>query len=153
MGTRGPPPTPKSILAARGSWRAEHTAELAMPEGIPDVPEWLEGRALEYWQHLVPMLGSISLLRQTDGAAFARYCQLYARWQQCDEFIKIHGYSYTTEAGIKTYPEAQIFLRLSEALNKLEDRFGLTPSARVRVAGSVGEKKDKNNKSKFFGGN
>ena len=141
MGRRGPPPTPTAILAARGSRRAtqgrEH--EPVVHPGRPECPDWLDEEAKSAWAQLVPVLESMGVLTRADAHALARYCQLLIRWKRAELFIQKYGETYPVKSArgmVKMFfawPQVGIAHKLSLALTKLEQEFGLTPSARSRV--------------------
>ena len=53
-----------------------------MPKGkLPRRPEWLEEDAKKEWKRLGKVLAEMGMLTEIDRAAFAGYCQAYARWK------------------------------------------------------------------------
>lgn len=172
MGKRGPPKKPTAILKARGSWRADERADAEMPEGIPEAPAWLQGAGRVHWYHLMPMLCAARVVRQTDGPALARYCALWGRWRQAEEWLDRHGTHHEKSVQVRDengipqldaqgqvvlhileveeWPQVKRAIRLAESLTRLEDRFGLNPSARASVGGDPKKQAD-TGKSRFFG--
>ena len=142
MGRRGPAPTPTTILKLRGSTLAtqrRQDAEVQGPAGTPDPPDWLDPDARAAWDHLVPMLVSMGVLTRIDGNALARYCRLFARWKKAEAFIDKHGdvYPLKDEHGhvkcLQPFPQVSTAAKLSQQLTRLEQEFGMTPSARARI--------------------
>ena len=140
MGKRGPKPTPSKILKLRGSWRGEANKNEPEPEaGRPERPEGLLDEANAGWDQLVEMLDGIGLLTAIDGRALARYCQYWARWWECENFISKYGMTYPIKdkqgavLGMAEFPQVKRSQALSQTLSKLEAEFGLTPSARTRI--------------------
>lgn len=172
MGKRGPPKKPTDILKARGSWRATDRKDAEMPPGVPEAPTWLQGKAREQWFHLMPMLAAAYVVRQTDGPALARYCQLWARWRDVCDWIAKYGTHQELKKrmedenkipvldadgkeqfemiGVCLWPQVKLEIRLAESLTRLEDRFGLTPSSRSSVGGKSESGGEDPNKSRFF---
>lgn len=173
MGKRGPRPTPKALLEARGSWRGEARTEAEMPKDLPECPPWLTGAARAHWFHLLPMLTAARVIRQTDGPALARLCQTYAQWREAIEWTEKWGaFSSRTVAvrdengrleleadGITVrkevtdtvvWPQVKLALKLAETLTRMEDRFGLNPASRTAVQGDPKAQPD-SGKSRFFG--
>ena len=174
MGKRGPPPTPKALLQTRGSWRGSDVVvpETILPPIIPDPPEWLKGEGLKHWEGVLPLLIISRVMRQTDVPALARYCQLWARWRAAEEFLDKYGtcreikHEVTDENGIpeldedgnvafemvaaEEFPQVKTALRCAESLTRLEDRFGLSPAARTRVAPEQEPAPKKTGKGRFF---
>jgi P27 family predicted phage terminase small subunit len=78
-------------------------------------------------------------LKRIDREALARYCTLLARYWVCEEFIEKHGTSYPikTDDGkvkyIQQVPQVGMANQLSSLLAKLEQEFGMTPSARSAI--------------------
>ncbi|MBX3322435.1 MAG: phage terminase small subunit P27 family [Phycisphaeraceae bacterium] len=140
MGTRGPRPTPTPILELRGSKRARLNRDEPQPEaGIPEPPTWLEDEALQVWHQLLPQLDEMGVLTRIDGLALARYCTLWTHWVRATMFVNRHGTTYPLKDGngrvkcFAQFPEVAIMHKLSLTLTRLEQEFGLTPSARARI--------------------
>ncbi len=140
MGTRGPPPTPTPVLAMRGSWRSKRNPREPCPEpGRPRCPRWLDKQAKAAWKQLAPQLDRMGVLAKVDGNALARYCQLWARWRSAEEFLRDRGDTHLVKdadghvKGIRAYPQVRIANQLAEQLLRLEQQFGMTPSARSRI--------------------
>ena len=150
MGRRGPPPTPTPILKLRGSKRASRAKrEVKAASGIPQRPDWLDGEARVAWDHLVPMLEGMGVLSVVDGHALSRYCRLWSRWRKAEDFIDDHGdmYPLKDEAGrtkcFQQWPQVAIAHKLALQLTRLEQEFGMTPSARTRIPVSVFREEEK----------
>ncbi len=155
MGRRGPPKTPGKILARRGSWRAKlNKAEPQPTEAaeVKDCPDWLDDRAKEAWAEIVPRLVAMGVAYKIDINALARYCRLWSRWREAEEFIQKNGSVYVPKKTtvMKMFPQVRIAATLADQLTRLEDRFGLTPSARrsIEVKESASNADDR--KSRFF---
>jgi P27 family predicted phage terminase small subunit len=88
---------------------------------------------------LIPLLDQMRVLTQIDGNALARYCQLWSRWKRAEAFIQKHGDTYPLkdEKGrircLQQFPQVSIANKLAQQLTRLEQEFGLTPSARTRI--------------------
>lgn len=140
MGRRGPRPSPKEILSGHGSWRANSNRRQPMPpKGHLYCPRWLDKDAKLMWRSLVPLLTACGMLTKVDGAALARYCQTWSRWKKAEQFIQKYGETYPLkdEQGrlrcFVQHPQVSIANQLSHTLTRLEQEFGLTPSARTRI--------------------
>lgn len=142
MGLRGPPKTPTQILMLHNSWRArEREGREPTPEAArPEKPNWLSERAGEAWDAIVAIVERMRILTVADGVALARYCTLWARWYEAEQFLQEHGPTYPIrdDSGkvkyIAQHPQVGIANQLSSQLGRLEDRFGLTPSARASLS-------------------
>lgn len=140
MGKRGPRPLPTAVLEARGSRRARQDKnEPQPPAGKGVCPDWIEPAAKEVWAQMVPILDAMGVLTIADTNALTRYCQMFARWKKAEQFIQQFGETYPVKSGtgvVKCFfqwPQVNLAQKLSTALTKLEQEFGLTPSARSRI--------------------
>lgn len=82
MGERGPKPTPKNVLAFRGSWRANAKGDdggVNPDIEIPSCPKHLLPEAKKFWKQLTPELEKLRLVSKIDQAALSLVCQEYAR--------------------------------------------------------------------------
>lgn len=156
MGLRGPSPTAKAILALRGSNRAERRGDEPVPDRRPPrVPTWLPKDGRPIYRELVRQLDAMGILGRPDQHLLARYVQLMLRWLQAEKFLNENGQTYLVRGrgkknpetgerepgpviGVKTYPQVRIARALAGELLRMEDRMGLSPSARARLAGFTG---------------
>ena len=82
---------------------------------------------------------AIGILTEVDMAAFAGYCQAYARWKEAEEFITQHGTIVKTPPGYwQQVPQVSIAQTYPKIMNKFAEQFGLTPSSRSRIIASDG---------------
>jgi P27 family predicted phage terminase small subunit len=101
----------------------------------PDCPEWLEDEAKAEWARIAPKLERLGLLSEVDGAALAGYCQAYARWSQAEQSIAVQGMTAEASSGWKQQAaEVSIALKYLAVVKGFCAEFGLTPSARARMA-------------------
>ena len=142
MGKRGPRPTPTALLQLRGSKlvnKDRREREVKGPEGLPDKPDWLDEMGQKAWDFLVPLLHQMGVLTRIDANALSRYCQLWSRWREAESFIAKHGLMYPLkdDAGqpkcFQPWPQVSIANKLAQQLTRLEQEFGMTPSARSRL--------------------
>ena len=76
----------------------------------------------------------IGILTQVDMAAFAGYCQAYARWKEVEEFITQHGTIVRTPSGYwQQVPQVSIAQTYLKIMNRCAEQFGLTPASRSRI--------------------
>jgi len=156
MGKRGPAPTPTKILKMRGSWRADGRGEEPEPSSeIIRCPAWLSHEAKGVWKQTTELLDEMGILSNTDTNALARYCHMFVRWKEAEKFIEEHGEVYVVRdkleeiQSIRQYPQVVIAHKLALALLRLEQEFGLTPSARVGLTVTKAKEKE-NSKERFF---
>ena len=90
---------------------------------------------------MAKVLESMGLLTEIDMAAFAGYCQAYARWKEAEEFLTQHGSMVRTPNGyLQQVPQVSIAQTNMKIMLKFCEQFGLTPSSRSRIVG--GENSD-----------
>lgn len=140
MATRGRKPTPTAIKELEGNpgKRPLNDAEPKPQKKAPACPKWLDAEAKKEWRRLAKTMEAMGVLTEVDMAAFAGYCQAYARWKQAEERITDRGLVMRTPSGyaqqVPYISIAQQYLRL---MNQFAEQFGLTPAARSRIiAGS-----------------
>lgn len=128
MGKRGPMPTPTKVLKNRGSRRVKHrVGEAEPPPGEIICPPWVTGEARVVWERLSQPLREMGVLTCIDTFAFARYCVYTVLW------LRELSNPGRTEATLERY---------ANQLSRLENCFGLTPSARAAMAMERPEKED-----------
>lgn len=155
MGLRGPPPQSAHILALRGSSLAASRANEPTPDPRPPTfPKWLPHDLRPIWRELVRQLKGMGIASRADALVLARYVQMTAQWTKLQQFLNENGLTYVVRGrgkkdpatgervpgpviGVRTYPQVRIAGRIAVELLKMEDRFGLSPSARARLAGSI----------------
>ena len=94
MATRGRKPKPTAMKELEGN-PGKHPLNTSEPKPnkkAPACPKWLEPEAKKEWRRLAKQMEAIGILTEVDMAAFAGYCQAYARWKEAEEFITQHAY-------------------------------------------------------------
>ena len=126
---------PTAVLAMKGSKRAKSRAktEATAPAGCPLKPATLSPAASATWDSVVDSLDMIGTLHRTDGAAIARYCQLTDQWEAA-----------VRESDVNT------MAKLAPLLLRIEQHFGLTPSARAGLA-TAPKKTNEETEARYFG--
>lgn len=174
MGLRGPPPQSAHILAMRGSsLAASRAAGEPQPEARPpSLPRWLPPDARPVWREVIRQLKGMGILSRADANAIARYVQMFVQWVKLEEFLNANGMTYVVRGrgkknaagerelgpiiGVRTYPQVRIAKHLVGEILKIEDRIGLSPSARARLGGmaaltgALGGKGGDASKARFF---
>ena len=159
MGRRGPAPTPTAILKLRGSTlvsKRRRKNEAQGPAGAPDRPDWLDDEARKMWDHLLPMLDGMGVLTRVDGNSLARYCRLWSRWRKAEAFIDEKGDMFPLRSDngkvkcFQQWPQVAIAHKLATQLTRLEQEFGMTPSARSRIQVSGSTRERQGGKSRYF---
>ena len=151
----------KELQNGHNPIQAEPEFPQAQNNGLSSAPTWLKNKeARKVWETVAPLLGGARVLTQADLMALGRYCELFAQWIECKDFINRNGMTYkvfkqvrkteivddgnggkkavdfyeSIQAGTREYVEAKNFKTLSKELLNIEVNFGLTPASRGKVA-------------------
>lgn len=147
MGKRGPRPQPSSIRIARGNpgKRPLNDREPVPAGGSIHPPEWVVGVARAKWDDVVPKLESMRVITPADVEAIARYCAMYEQWVKYLEQMRrgLDVIVLRDKDGKVRYmqssPAATMFVKLAASMLRIEQEYGLTPSARTGISTSDGE--------------
>ena len=118
----------------------------------PACPAWLRLEAKRVWKELVPQLEAMGVLGKCDRLALGRYCQVFAKWREAEQFLadsdqkNVKGYLIR----LGPYELASLAIRYGDQLLRLEREFGLTPSARAGLAKPKDNVDENRGKSRFF---
>ncbi|MGI6721768.1 MAG: phage terminase small subunit P27 family [Anaerovoracaceae bacterium] len=88
---RKPKPTELKVLEGNPGKRTLNKNEPRPDKKAPRCPSWLEDEAKKEWKRMGKVLEQMGLLTDMDMAAFAGYCQAFARWKEAEEFLTQHG--------------------------------------------------------------
>lgn len=136
MAARGrkPKPTALKVLEGNPGKRPLNKNEPKPEKKAPRCPSWLEPEAKKEWRRMSKRLEELGVLTQVDAAAFAGYCQAYARWKEAEEFLSKHGTIFKTPSGyIQQVPQVSIAQTYLKIMKDFCSEFGLTPSSRSRI--------------------
>ena len=132
---RKPKPTVLKILEGNPGKRPLNINEPIPKNKAPKCPTWLELEAKKEWRRASKQLEQLGILTEVDMAAFAGYCQAYARWKEAEEFISKHGSIIKTPSGYwQQVPQVSIASSYLKIMSRFCEQFGLTPAARSRIA-------------------
>lgn len=168
MGARGPKPKSQEELRRRNSWRAKIIK--AAPKtiyGRPYTPRKIEHDVHLIWRNLMPELETSGVLQPIHRHVLLRYCKLAVLARKTEEMLRAAGNTAAIEfqkkkgktvvKSIKEFPQFNHLMKIYDQMLKIEDRFGMNPSARTRImlpTHGTNEKKDtqrdKDN-ARFFG--
>ena len=136
MAQRGRKPKPTALKTLEGN-PGKRQLNVNEPKPLakaPSCPKWLDPEAKKEWRRLSKKMEQIGILTEIDMAAFAGYCQAYARWKAAEEFISKHGSIVKTPSGYwQQVPQVSIAQQYMKAMQKFAEQFGLTPAARSRI--------------------
>lgn len=91
------------------------------------------------YRQVVADLKDMKVGKHPDRNALIRYSRLWVRWKQADVFLQKYGESYPIKNAngevkcFMPFPQVSLVNKLSVLLLRLEQEFGLTPSARARI--------------------
>ena len=143
MAGRKPKPTALKQLEGNPGKRKMNKKEPVPAKGMPKCPDWLLPEAKNEWDRLAVKLSEMGVLTEVDMAAFAAYCQSFARWKEAHEHIDKEGSTFETEKG---YQQQTPWVGIANTNQKLmlqaASEFGLTPSARSRIMAASGVNAD-----------
>ena len=110
-----------------------------MPEAAPlDPPRSLSGEARRKWLETAPVLSDAGLLAVVDRDALLSYCRAWARWIEAEKAIEQLGMVIASPSG---YPQQSPYVAIADrAWAKMQafwGDFGMNPSARTRISGTV----------------
>jgi P27 family predicted phage terminase small subunit len=145
MARPGTKPKPTKLKVLEGTRKDRvNQSEPSPPKVAPECPKWLLDEAKAEWNRMAPILEQMGLLTSIDKAAFAGYCQAYAKWRGAEEFLKEHGTTYKIPKRGKDgkvisiymapFPEVAIARASLEQVRQFCVEFGLTPSSRGRIS-------------------
>lgn len=140
MAQRGRKPKPTALKTLEGNpgKRQLNTNEPKPVSKAPSCPKWLEEDAKKEWRRLAKQMEQLGILTEVDMAAFAGYCQAYARWKAAEEFITKHGAIVKTPSGYwQQVPQVSIAQQYLKDMQKFAEQFGLTPASRSRIVADV----------------
>lgn len=136
---RKPKPTALKMLEGNPGGRPLNENEPKPQKKAPRCPTWLEEEARKEWKRMAKVLEQLGLLTEMDMAAFAGYCQAYARWKEAEEFLTQHGSMVRTPNGyLQQVPQVSIAQTNMKIMLKFCEQFGLTPSSRSRIVSGEG---------------
>jgi P27 family predicted phage terminase small subunit len=136
-----PYPLPTAVKEQRGTIRPvrvnkdepKPTAVRTTPTAPPAIKA--DPKALKHWKKISRNLTSMKVLTVPDLEALALLCESLSQWETAVEAIQREGHVITTPNGFPA-PSPWIGIRnqASDRAMKYLIQFGLTPSARTRVA-------------------
>jgi len=139
-GRRPKPTNLKKLTGNPGKRRLREDEPVAT--GTAECPEHLDAIARREWERVAPLLQEMGILASIDAAALAGYCANYSLWvnaqRESGKLVR------KTERGMAVNPYVRIAQAAMDQMRKFMAEFGMTPSSRSRLAGSVTRKKEEN---------
>lgn len=150
MGKRGPRPEPTIIKIAKGNPGKRRLNE-SEPKPAADAiqpPDWVTGVARSKWDEVVPKLIGMGVMTNADIDTIARYCTMHEQYVKYLEQVRrgLDVLVIRDEKGKVKYmqstPAATMMTKLAASMLRIEQEFGLTPSARSGLSASKTQEKD-----------
>lgn len=146
MGRRGPPPKSAAELRDLGNPHATRRArhEPRVKEGSLVRPRGLSAPERAVWDDVAKALADLGVVGRPDRRALRRYVRLSVDLEAETRALRRDGYVTVDRFGQETESARwRVVKAMCAELLKLEDRFGLSPSARAGLgaAGARGETK------------
>lgn len=120
----------RAVSAPEASDAASHLDSM-------ESPAKLDAGSRRVWQHLVPMLRERKFIQATDLRTLARYCKFLSLFEAIAPSVKATNVVVTTVSDAVTMDRLNknflALLHLDSRLEKMEDRFGLSPQARQTI--------------------
>jgi P27 family predicted phage terminase small subunit len=134
-------PTPLKLRLLRGNPGCRPIKPEPMPRSAskcPAPPAHLSEYAAHEWRRFAPELYRLGLLTILDETSFAAYCSAYALWRAAEERLsKEDLVAPGSERNKVVNPVLKIASQAARDLIRFGTEFGLTPSARARVAAGM----------------
>jgi len=111
------------------------SVEPPIPPRPPGPPGCLSGYALDEWHRLAPELHRLGLLSELDVMPLASYCTAYKTWRDACELLAREDQQMVAD------DKANVLIRIARnsaaQMTTIGAQFGLTPHARLRLAGTT----------------
>ncbi len=132
----GRPPKPAELRVLEGN---RGHRPIALPPKPPTAtvrcPSLLDAVAKAEWRRVAPLLRRMRMLTSLDVAMLTGYCSAWSEFSHATEVLNAKGMTFTTPSGYKQQrPEVGIAHRALLNLRLFAGEFGMSPSARMRLA-------------------
>ena len=144
MAGRKPKPLELKVLEGNPGRRPlPTTIPRPVCDELPTAPPHLDDIAQQEWERIAPGLHAMGLLAGVDRSSLAAYCTAYARWARAEAGIKRATRPDQPESGLMIQttngnwvqnPLVGTAHKAASDMVKYAAEFGMTPSARVRLA-------------------
>jgi len=133
---RKPVPTTLRLLRGNPGHRPLDEDEPRAAPKLPPPPVELSAAAKKIWRRDGRKLLALGVMTALDGAAFAAYCQSYARWLEVTALLaKSSVLIKTAEGGYQLNPLLRVARETQDQYTRALVEFGMSPSSRTRVKG------------------
>jgi P27 family predicted phage terminase small subunit len=119
-------------------------------------PDWLDETARKEWDRVVDELIELGLMTNVDVSALGIYCDTYSKYVQATEALNSGELvvEHTNKSGATNLvpsPFINIQNKYADIIKKFLAEFGLTPSARAKLALPKKEEREPTPEEKMFG--
>jgi P27 family predicted phage terminase small subunit len=141
---RGRKPIPSHLQLVRGNpgkRPLKPEPQPAIPESLPEPPDFLSLVAAKEWRRIVPELSRLNLLTVLDINPLAVYCEAYAHWVEAElalaEMADGDPDGGLVVKGSTGSPIANPLIKVARCaaadVVRYASEFGFTPAARTRI--------------------
>lgn len=141
MQGRKPTPTALKLLTGNPGKRPVRFDQFAPEARIPRCPAELKGEARKEWKRVTVELHRYGMISEVDRGLLAMLCNTWARWVEAERMIAKMAATGGQGLFVKTpngFPVQSPWVAVSnkaiETYKSLCTEFGLSPSARTRIA-------------------
>lgn len=105
----------------------------------PSAPDWLSAEARAEWDRVMPELSRLDLVKESDRAALAAYCEAWSVFREATETVQREGLTIEAKQGTLAHPAVAIARNAGREVRSWAAHFGLTPSTEQALARSGGD--------------
>lgn len=155
--SRAPAPAALRLVKGRGNGTDSGGRKVAPPPAFrrlpPEPPEWLGPLARAEWDHVVPELTRLQLLKPIDAVGLATYCEMVELFITATRDVQENGLTVTnrsvrkdgTEATwVTANPAVAVQRNAQAAIRGWCAEFGLTPAAESKLVKPEADDGDEN---------
>lgn len=143
------PPTLNALFGDPGKRGETVDNRKAKLDKVPQAPNYLSEKGKLGWYSLAQTLINMQVLDQSNTAALAVLCELWATWQFLQKDVQAKGYYQTVETKSgdmmeRARPSAAMLADTERRLLQYFSHFGLTPTTlnKVTIKGDGGDESD-----------
>lgn len=136
------------VLKIQGTYRKDRHQERPSGKapGVPEPSTELDGDARKFWDLYVAALIAGGAVGAVDSPALTSLAIAYQDWMKLSRLSRKMKPGEDGYAGI-----LRLAIAARESFERAADKFGLTPSARVKLGKAAKETSGDDRESKFFG--
>lgn len=105
----------------------------------PQPPTWLSREAAAEWRRVLPELSRLDLVKESDRASLAAYCEAWATFVAATRVVQSEGLVIEAKQGMLAHPCVAIARNAGREMRSWASHFGLTPSTEQALARGGGD--------------